>query len=175
MTLAELKKQLEYIKEKKSELCDEEEIINSQIEAFALMDIVNVLPGTSWRISRDGDCLEYMSLSFGGKDDKFEKKIYDEYGLYPHGSKHITNDLIVGCSDHTIYIRALLCGKTAKKNSRQEDFNRVSAKVLIDFAKENNMKISCVEAERKLQDAKENVAFLEKQLKMINELIKETE
>lgn len=169
-TLKELKKELEYIKEKKSELCDEEEIINSRIEAFALMDIGNVLPGTSWRISRDGDCLEYNS-SQGGKSDKLEKKIYDEYGLYPHGSKHITDDLIVGCSDHTIYIRTLLCGKTAKKNSRQEDFNRVSAKVLIDYAKENKMVIDCRVAERNLQAAKDNVVFLEKQLQMINQLI----
>ena len=178
--LKQLKNQLEAIKKKKSDLFDEEEILTRQIEASTIKDLLKILPGTGWSIGRDGDCLDYdngFRTPYIGITDSdkgytvLEKKVYDEYGLYPHGSKHITDDLIVGCSDHTIYIRSLLCSKTAKKNSRQEDFNRVSAKILIDFAKENNMKISCHMAERAIQSAKENLEFLEKQLVMIKELI----
>jgi len=73
---------------------------------------------------------------------------------------------------HENDIKTVLCGKVARKNFHQEDFNRVSAKVLIDFAKENKMKIGCHMAERAIQSAKENLEFLEKQLVMINELIK---
>jgi hypothetical protein len=170
--LKALKEQLEEIKRKKSDLFDDEEVLSKQIEASTIAELLTVLPGTSWSISRDGDCLDYDNDEPGKGDTVLEKKIFDEYGLYPHGSRHITENLIVGCSDHSIYIRTLLCSKTAKKNFHQEDFNRVSAKVLIDFAKENKMKISCYAAERAIQSAKETVEFLEKQLTMVKELIK---
>jgi hypothetical protein len=170
--LKKLKKQLDDVVKKKKALTDEEEIIKLKIESSTVADLLTILPGTSWRINRDGDCLEYESASgLGAKSDTMEKRIYDEYGLYPHGSKHLTENIVVGCSDHTIYIRTELCGKSFGAIRHQDGFDRVCAQVLIDFANVNKMKINCRQGERMLQDAKDNVAFLEKQLAMINELI----
>ena len=179
--MSELDKQIEKLEDQLTTLSCEIDALKLQKEAEDTSSILKLLKGTMWAATdRGGHDLVYrdgrVSPGVGINDmpfsgcNEFEKQIYDGFKLYPHGKKQLSENLIIGCDDHTIYISSLLCMRSARSaNSYQKE----SIKALMSFAKSHNMIVTFDFIGRKIDDHKNEIVRLEKNIEEYKKMYEE--
>lgn len=177
-----LTQQIKQLREKRDVIDNDIDELELKKEAIISKNILKALKGTTFSMG-DYGYLYYVNKTDKNKDDDFQKMIYADAELYPHGSKRLNENLTIRCSDSTIILEHMLCCKKSKQISDSNKLKNIensndayyieSIKVGLQFAKDYGIKIEFYDLKRKIEELERRLSLSKLELAEFTKFVNE--